>query len=185
MTRVQPADETKPERLRQVLTIAVVIAFLAAAFGFYRWYALANDEGIERAELRDAALADGAAHIVTLNSLDATDLDAGVQAWLDVSTGALHDDLRSISDDEREAARALESVLESELLGAALVDFDAVARTATVIAMIETSGTTVEGVEQPERNRFEAQLVFTEDGWLVEWIEPLDVDVSPYVGEGE
>lgn len=178
----EAADTTPPGSesalLRRGLVVAVVLAFVAAALGFYRWYAVANDDDIARAEQRDAVLEAADEHIVTLNTLDHADLEAGLQAWLDATAGAMHQDIASITEEDREAVRAQGATSTSRILALGLVDYDPVAETATVIAAVETTVRDADDAEDVKRNRYEADLVFTDDRWLVETLELLSVDVG-------
>lgn len=174
--------EPARDRVRTGLVLAVVLAFVVGALGFYQWYRLAGDDDIERAADRDAVVEAAEQHIVTLNSLDHADLDAGLQGWLDATTGTMHEDIASITEEDRDALRAFEASSSSQILALAVVDYDAVARSATVIAAVETTvrapGADDETEERTDRYRYEADLVHTEDGWLIEALDQLPLDIG-------
>src|ERR1044072_7042079 len=78
------------------LRAAVVLVVLAAAFAGWagwNWWRAAADESLSYAQARDEVLAAGRAHVALLTTLDASDVDGGIDRWLTVSTGSLRGEL--------------------------------------------------------------------------------------------
>ncbi|MEU9360444.1 hypothetical protein AB0D35_20305 [Streptomyces sp. NPDC048301] len=157
---------------------ALLVAALVCAFGI-RAYALARaDEGLSYAEARDAAIADGRSHIARLSSMDgrsATSVGSGLDAWLAVSTGPLHDRLERTR--KKDAAELTESgaTARGKVTDAALTALDERAGTAALIATVDVAVTPRTGKGGTERKRFEATLARTGDGWKVKALDAIPV----------
>src|ERR1044072_1744182 len=73
---------------------AGVLGVLAAAFAGWAgwtWWRADADESLSYAQARDEVVAAGRAHVALLTTLDASDVDGGIDRWLTVSTGPLRD----------------------------------------------------------------------------------------------
>ncbi len=149
--------------------LLLVLGVLVLVTGLVAWRATAGDERLERAEARDEVVAAATKHVATLNSLDYRDVDAGLKAWADASTGTLHDQLVQAGEQDRQLLVDQQKVSTAKVLEAAVLELDD--DSATVIAAVEVSiadGATPDAEPELKRNRFSAQLVRTDGRWLLE-----------------
>ncbi|WP_326680690.1 hypothetical protein [Streptomyces sp. NBC_01237] len=156
----------------------LLAAVLVCALGGWSYAGARGDDTLAFAKSRDAALSEGRRHIATLNSLDgksAGSVDTGLRAWLDSSTGPLHDQLkRTRKTDERELT-ASGATARGRVTDAALTALDERTRTARLIATVDIEVTPRTGKAGTQRKRFEATLVRTADGWKVEALTAIGV----------
>lgn len=146
-------------------------ATVFTAWAGWSWHSAANDQSLAFANSRDEALRAGREHIAQLTTLDYHDVDAGIQRWLDVSTGALHDELADTDDETRTTLRQGGSVSTGTVLDAAISELDQRAGTARMLASVEIT-VAKEGAEPAsKRNRFVAQLTRTDAGWKLSAID--------------
>ncbi|RLV55024.1 hypothetical protein D9V41_13075 [Aeromicrobium phragmitis] len=179
------ADDGTPERSPRtsrgrlgewlILALAVVLAISGVVAGWLAW----NDDTIEQAQTRDAVLVEARQHIETMNTLDYREVDEGLAAWADVTTGTLHDQLVGVSDEEKQLLAEQQMISTGKVVDAAVTDFDA--SSATVIAAVEV---TVEDDADPDaeptvkRNRFSAELLRVEGEWKLENLQQVAVNLS-------
>lgn len=158
-----------------ILAVAVVVAVSGAVAA---WTA-STDDAIEQAETRDAVLVEARQHVETMNTLDYREVDAGLEAWADVTTGTLHDQLVGVSDEEKQMLAEQQMISTGKVVDAAVTDFDA--SSATVIAAVEV---TVKDDADPDaeptvkRNRFSAELLRVEGEWKLENLQQVAVNLS-------
>ncbi|MFH8474077.1 hypothetical protein [Streptomyces sp. NPDC018000] len=157
---------------------ALLAAALICALGGWSYADARSDEDLSYAKMRDVALADGEDCLARLNSLDGKDaksVDAGLGAWLDSSTGPLHDRLkRTRSKDASELTKS-GSTARGKVTDAALTTLDERAGTAEMIATVDVEVTPRTGKGGIERKRFEATLARTADGWKVKALTAIPV----------
>ncbi|MFD1248683.1 hypothetical protein ACFQ3F_12860 [Nocardioides ginsengisoli] len=138
----------------------------------------------ERAVLRDRVLIAARHGIETMNTLDYRDLDGGLAAWADVTTGTLHDQLVSTSKPDRALLADQHASSVGTVLDAGVVDLDH--DSASVIAAVEVTVTPAdEPGDEPgdkaaakptvKRNRFAADLVKVGGRWLLESLQQVSV----------
>ncbi len=162
-------------RGRSVL-VAVAAVLLAAAtvfagWGGWSWYAAAHDESLAFVNARDEALRAGREHLAQLTTLDHHDVDAGIQRWLDVSTGSLHEELSGTDESTRTTLRTGGAVSTGTVLDAAISELDQRAGTARMLASVEITVTKEGEAPATKRNRFVAQLTRTDAGWKLSAID--------------
>ncbi|MFE7352708.1 hypothetical protein ACFU8Q_05795 [Streptomyces sp. NPDC057543] len=157
---------------------ALLAAAAICALGGWSYADARGDEDLSYAKNRDVALADGKRHLARLNSLDGKDaksVDAGLDAWLDSSTGPLHDQLgRTRSKDASELTKS-GSTARGKVTDAALTALDERTGTAQLIATVDVDVTPRTGKGGTERKRFEATLARTADGWKVKALTAIPV----------
>lgn len=154
--------------MRRVPTLGALGALgaLLAAAVFCGWSAWSYHQSARSEPKRFAAARDqvqraGRQEIATLNTLDPRLSDAGLGRWLDASTGALRDELRRTSaQDRRQAAQAQVSAVGT-VTDLAVTELDTRAGTAQVIATVQVDL----GSRGTERKRFTAVLARTPSGW--------------------
>jgi Mce-associated membrane protein len=175
------ADEVTERRARWPLAVAVVT--LVAALGFagwagFSWWQASNDESVAYTRIRDEVLATGRAHVKLLTTLDASDVDGGIRSWLEVSTGALRDELAATDQRTKDALRTAGTVANGRVLDAAVSELDTRTGTAKLLVsvVIETSkdGEPVNS----KRNRFVAGLERTDNGWLLSALDRVPLGTS-------
>jgi Mce-associated membrane protein len=135
-----------------------------------------DDPMAQRAVLRDRVLIAATHGIETMNTLDYRDLDGGLAAWADVTTGTLHDQLVAISKPDRALLADQHTSSVGKVLAAGLVDLDH--DSASVIAAVEvtvTPGDEPEAKPTVKRNRFAADLVKVGGRWLLESLQQVSV----------
>ncbi|MPZ84529.1 MAG: hypothetical protein GEV28_30735 [Actinophytocola sp.] len=152
------------------MRLAVLLVVLAVAFAGWAgwtWWRASGDESLGYAQARDEVLAAGRAHVTLLTTLDSSDVDGGIQRWLDVSTGALHDELAATDEQTRQTLRDGGSVATGRVLDAAVSELDTRAGTAKLLVSVEIATTVNAGAPATKRNRFVAGLTRSDHGWLL------------------
>lgn len=157
---------------------ALVAAALICALGGWSYADARGDEDLAYAKARDAALTDGKHHLARLNSLDgrsAKSVEAGLGAWLDSSTGPLHDQLRRTRAKDAGELTKSGSTARGKVTDAALTALDERTGTAELIATVDVEVTPRTGRGGTERKRFGATLERTSDGWKVKALTAVPV----------
>ncbi|MFE3517892.1 hypothetical protein [Streptomyces sp. NPDC059166] len=157
---------------------ALLAAALVCAFGILSYAQARTDEGLSYAGARDAAIADGRSHLARLNSMDgrsATTVGKGLDAWLSVSTGPLHDRLERTREKDAAELTGSGATARGKVTDAALTALDDRAGTAALIATVDVAVTPRTGKGGTERKRFEATLARTGDGWKVKALDAIPV----------
>ncbi|MWA07146.1 hypothetical protein F8568_043790 [Actinomadura sp. LD22] len=172
--KAEPRPRPRPER-RPLLAGWGLIGWAAilAAAAFLGWTAFtlfpaggARDSGPERE--RDLVLRSTGREIAALNTMDRSDPSAGLKAWLDASTGPLHDQLQRDEPANRAKIGASRTSASATVTGAAVTSLDTAAGKARVIASVRVTLTPQGGAPTLQRKRFEAGAVRTADGWKLE-----------------
>ncbi|MBM9462356.1 hypothetical protein JL108_02775 [Aeromicrobium sp. YIM 150415] len=176
-----PPEDRPPRRIAGgwAAWLGIGVAVVLALSGVLAAWAALNDDTIERAETRDAVLVRATQHIETLNTLDYRDLDAGLEAWTDASTGTLRDQLAGVPDEEKQMLAEQQMISSGEVVEAAVTDLDD--DTATVIAAVEvtvTDGSDPDAEPTVKRNRFSAELLHEDGDWKLESLSQVSVSLS-------
>ncbi|MPY78409.1 MAG: hypothetical protein GEV04_07910 [Actinophytocola sp.] len=153
------------------LVALTVVAVVAAAWFGVAWVSAARDDGLARAQQRDAVLRAAEHGLVTLHTIDHRDAKRDVAAWLDVTAGGLHRDLAGDEAGQREQARRTQTVSRAELVRAAVTDLNGHAGTARVIAVLSTTLETRGGKAYTGRKRVNAELVRRDGRWKISAVE--------------
>ncbi|MFG2626343.1 hypothetical protein [Streptomyces sp. NPDC048473] len=159
----------------------VLAAVLICALGGWSYAQARGDDTLSFAKDRDTALAAGKHHLARLNSLngkDATSVDAGLQQWLDVSTGPLHDQLKRTRSKDASDLKKNGSTARGTVTDAALTALDERTGTAELMATVDVQVTPRTGSAATERKRFEATLARTPDGWKVKALTAIPVGAA-------
>ncbi|HEX2132534.1 MAG TPA: hypothetical protein VHH15_13345 [Actinophytocola sp.] len=161
--------------------VALLVASVAVAGWFgVAWFQAANDDGLEYSRTRDEVDRVARAAIVTMNTLDYRDLDAGLANWSDATTGALHDEITKLGEEQKQALRDAKSVTSAEVRSSAVKELDARAGKATVIAAVKITVATGGGEPADKYQRLEASLARTDAGWKLDGIGQV-----PYAQPGQ
>jgi Mce-associated membrane protein len=160
----------------------VVAVGFAAWFG-YSW-ATASGENSDVARAREEVATVGPTAVKTLTSLDYNNVDAVYQGFLDVSTGAVHDDYASNADAFKKRIKDSKVVTTSDIKEYAVTDVNLQKKEATILVVVDTkvteSGTPNQQDQQPKRLRIEAALDQTDNGWKVKGLRQV-----PYSATGQ
>ncbi|MEU4350595.1 hypothetical protein [Streptomyces sp. NPDC023838] len=152
-------------RRRSVLVLGLVLALALCGVSGWSYARARGDNDLAYAKSRDAALAAGRRHIVRLNSLDARDVDAGLAAWLDATTGPLRDELRASRATSARVLNEQGTTTRAEVTDAAVTELDDRSGTARLIATVRIEAQPRTGGPTTDRKRFEASLARTGGGW--------------------
>lgn len=152
--------------------LRVAVALLAAALAFagwsgWMWWQAGHDPSLEYAQARDEVLDAGRAHVTVLTTLDSSNVDAGIDRWLAVSTGALRDELAATDTKTRTSLHEGATVATGRVLDAAVSELDVRTGTAKLLVSVEISTSVRGGEPAAKRNRFVAGLTRTDRGWLL------------------
>ena len=157
------------------MKILVVLAAVFAAWGGWSLWSAAHDDSrlfaLDRQAVTQAAQHD----IATLNTLDYRKLDDGLNAWLAVSTGTLHDQLAQTGTDSRKQLEQAKTVTTAQVMDTAVTALDQRAGTAKLIAAVQVDVTPDGGEKTSKRTRFQADLTRTDAGWRVSALAPVEV----------
>lgn len=142
----------------------------AVFFGWSAWVVWRDEpavrSGPERA--REVVLRSARQQIAALNTMDPAEVDAGLRAWLDASTGPLHDQLERDQPQNRVKIGNSRTTAEATVTGAAVTSLDVRAGKAEVIASVQVELTLRGGAPTLQRKRFEAGTTRTPAGWKLE-----------------
>lgn len=179
----EQGDRSARPRRRDALTwrrvapvVAVAIAVVVALVGLRAWWQAEHDPDLALAGERDAVLVAARTHVATLNTLDHDEVDAGLEAWGDATTGMLHDQLTGVDEADRASLAALGTVSTGRVLDAGVLELDDT--TATVLLAVEVTvvDERTPGAEPAvKRNRFAADLRQVDGEWLVEDLQQVAV----------
>lgn len=182
---VPPSDDEKPGGATasrggsRLLWAGLALAIVLGVTGGLAWWSAAHDEEAELSRDRDAALVAAKQNIATLNTLDYRSVGKGIDAWMDVTTGTLHDQFAAVSEEDQKLLADQKKVSTGKVVGAAVLDVDA--RTARVIASVEVTvadGDDLSAEPAVKRNRFSADLEKVDGRWLLTSLEQVAVDLS-------
>ncbi|MFJ2022434.1 hypothetical protein ACIODW_01305 [Streptomyces sp. NPDC087897] len=157
----------------------LLAAALVCGLGAWSYEQARGDSSLSYAKARDTALAEGRRHLATLNSLDGTDakrVDTGLRAWLDSSTGPLHDQLERTRKADAKSLTTAGDTAEGKVTSAALTALDERTGTAELIATVDVQVTPRSGAAGTQRKRFGATLARTADGWKVKALTAIGTD---------
>ncbi|WP_371655666.1 MULTISPECIES: hypothetical protein [unclassified Streptomyces] len=152
-------------RRRLVLVLGLVLALALCGVSGWSYARARGDSDLAYAQSRDAALAAGRRHLARLNSLDGRDVDTGLAAWLDATTGPLRDELRGSRAESARILKEQGTTTRAEVTDAAVTELDDRSGTARLIATVRIEARPRTGGPTTDRKRFEAGLARTGGGW--------------------
>ncbi|MFJ6615211.1 hypothetical protein ACIQPT_33610 [Streptomyces sp. NPDC091289] len=159
-----------PRTRRRAGWAVLLVAALLCGLGAWSYGQARGDRTLSYAKARDTALTEGKRHLAALNSLDgenAKRVDAGLRAWLDSSTGPLHDQLKRTRKADAKSLTTAGDTARGKVTSAALTALDERTGTAELIATVDVEVTPRTGAPGTQRKRFTATLARTADGWKV------------------
>jgi Mce-associated membrane protein len=149
----------------KVMLGVVVLALVFAGWGGWTWWQAGNDDSLAYANARDEVLTAGRTQVATLTTLDAHDVDGGINKWLAVSTGGLRDELAATDAKTRQTLKDGGSVATGRVLDAAVSELDTRSGTAKLLVSVEISTVKDGTPAATKRNRFIAGLSRVDGGW--------------------
>lgn len=169
----EDAGPPAPRRLARALPVAsVVAAVLALVFGALWLFAL-NSDTVQVAQARDEALRDARQAVINLNTLDHNDAEAGLDLWIQSSSGSVRDEFVKNRDAYAQLVTEQKRTTTATVADAAVSEVDPRAGTARVLAGVDVT-VTPDGAEPTvTRQRLELGMVRTEEGWKIDALEPL------------
>ncbi|MEQ0562008.1 hypothetical protein ABJI51_23235 [Amycolatopsis sp. NEAU-NG30] len=159
--------------------VAAVLATAAAGWSGFTWWQVAHDDGVARAAVREEALQAGRTAVAGLTTLDYRQAGPGYQHWLDLSGGALHDELAADRQGSLDRIAQAKTVTTGKVTDAAVTEVDTGAGTAKLLASVELVVTPEGGDAVTKRNRFQADLTRGPDGWRVTGLGQVPVGEAP------
>jgi Mce-associated membrane protein len=173
---VKPSGSRWSGLSRWAVPAVIALAMIAS---LVVWWRAAHDESLDLAKTRDAVLISATTDIETMNSLDYRSTEKGLDAWLKVTTGTLHDQIAQVSDEDKKLLADQGKISVGKVVDAAVTSVDPTK--ASVIASVEV--TVADGEDSTKeatvkRNRFSADLVLVRGHWLLERLEQVAVSVS-------
>jgi Mce-associated membrane protein len=169
-----PARRLDPVRLSAIVLLAASVLF--AAFG--GWYWLSAPRVSSQAQLRDQALRFGEQAVLNFNTLDYRHVDAGLDLWLQSSTGSLHASiLAGRASFEQQIVKA-QTTTTARILDAALTSLNVGGGRATIIVAIQLTVTPPKGPASTKQSRLEGTLVRTSSGWKLSGLTQVPVSAA-------
>lgn len=163
---------------RRVRRLAFAVAALGVAVlvaGVAWWRVTAADDSLAYAALRDQATLQARQDIVVMNSLDAKHFDTSYSAWLDSTTGVLHDQLAGLSSQQRSLLVDSGASTTARVVDGALTELDERAGTGRLIASVELTVVAKDGSRTVKRNRFTADLSLDGGRWRLSQLQQVGV----------
>lgn len=157
---------------------AWLVAALVCALGAWSYAGTRGDGTLSYAKARDAVLADGQRDITRLNTVDNAHLDRDLAAWLDATTGPLHDRMSRTHTADTATLKQSGTSTRGTVTDAAVTELDTRAGTAKLIATVRVRVVPRGGAATTDRKRFEAGLSRTPDGWKLTALTAVPVGAS-------
>jgi Mce-associated membrane protein len=164
-----PADDAVLRRWRRAALAAGALAIVAGvALG---WQSGRTDptptHAAATAAARDQVLIAASEAVETLNTLDHRDVAGGLETWESVTTGELGDQIAGIQADQAAALAEAGAVSTARVVEAAVVDLDAAAGAAEVIAFVEVTIQPGSGRASVDRHQYSVEMRRVDGRWLV------------------
>ncbi|MEU3765990.1 hypothetical protein AB0E55_13110 [Amycolatopsis keratiniphila] len=153
--------------MTRIAAFLAAVATAAAAWFGYSWWDAVHDDGVARATVRDEALRVGRQSVAALTTLDYRQAEQGYQNWLNLSGGALHEELARDREGGLGRIGQAKTVTTGRVVDAAVTEVDSGGGTAEVVASVELEVRPEGGEAVTKHNRFRAGLTRTPDGWRV------------------
>ena len=165
----EPTRRIDPVRLTAVLLLVASVLF--AAFG--GWYWLSAPRVSSQAQVRDQALRSGEQAVLNFNTLDYRHVDAGVNLWLQSSTGSLHASIVAGKTAFEQQIVKAQTMTSARILDAALTSLNA--GRATIIVAIQLTVTPAHGTASSKQSRLVGTLARTASGWKLSGLSQVPV----------
>lgn len=161
--------------LRATIAVVAVLAVLACGVaGWYgvSWYRAAHSESIALGTERETVLREARQAAINLTTLDAGEVQEGLDRWEEVSAGTLLEEFTSNRETYARTITEAESRSESKVVDAAVVELNPQQGTARVLVGLDVTVTPREGEPTLARQRLLLQMTRTDAGWKASAISP-------------
>jgi len=155
---------TRNVPLAAATALAVAAAACAGWFG-WSWYSAAHSSALANARARDIVLQDAEQAVLNFNTLNYHQAPAGLQLWLDSSTGTLHSQLAADLQEEVKLVQGKKTITTAKILDGAVTQLDITGGTASVMIAVNVTVTPSKGSSFTEREGEVGQLTRTASGW--------------------
>lgn len=157
-------------RLTGAVFVAAGLFVASAALAVYSgvsWAVTAHDPAMAQAADRDQALQAGRQEITTLNTLDYTTVQQGLDLWMASTTGAFHDELQKDRDATVTRIAQAKTTTKAQVTDAGISQLDDQGGTATMIAVVNVT-VTQQGQQPVQKTvRYQAQLTRVGPQWKI------------------
>jgi Mce-associated membrane protein len=177
--RSSSARRNPPRQLLAAAGALTVAAAACAAWFGYSWYSDAHSTALATASARDVVLADAEQGVLNFNTLDYHKAAAGLQLWLESSTGTLHSQLAQNLSQEASLVQSKKEITSAKILDGAVTQLNTSAGTATVIVAVTVTVTPATGKPASEKESEVGQLTRTSSGWRLSSLGFPDASSSP------
>lgn len=178
----QVAEPAAAPRKRNGLLIGSVVVLTAAAIYLVVtaviYFAGHESSAAKAAQARDDALTAARIDIATLQTLDYRNAKAGLQQWLNVTTGSFHDQIAKDESSQEPVIANAKRITVGKVVAFALTDLNATAGTASAIATVDVTITPAGGTSALERNRYHANLAVDHGVWKIADLSLVPVGLS-------
>jgi Mce-associated membrane protein len=157
----------------RVLAALTALAAVAAVFLGVRWGFALTDDGLALAGAREAVLTDAKQAAINLNTLDHTNVDAGLDLWEQSSTGAVLEEFRANREQYAQFVAESQRTTEASVTDAAVAQLDDRAGTATVLVGLDVVVRPPDAEPVVTRQRLELEMARTGHGWKVSGLDPV------------
>jgi Mce-associated membrane protein len=144
--------------------LAVIAAACAIFFGV-SWYNAAHSSTAALARTRDQALQAADQAVINLNTMDYQHAAAGLQSWLNSTTGNLHAQLSHNVPAEVKLIALEQHSTTAQIMDSAITSLDPGGGTATVILAVDETILPAKGTPVSEHQAETATLTLTSSGW--------------------
>ena len=182
-TGTEGAGDAGPVRhrlsaLTAVCTIVAVAALVFATVAGVLWWRADHSTARKIGVARDQIDADARLAIVTVNTSDYQHPSDALANWLDVSTGALHEQFSQSRATVVKLLAQAKMVTKASVLDAAVTELDLTKGTASVIASVNVTRTSASGAVSTVRNRFRASMTRIGGEWKLSNLGVVPVSLS-------
>jgi Mce-associated membrane protein len=162
---------------------AASLGLLVAAAGFFGWsgwtyWQSTHDDSLTFAKARDQVVRAGRQEIADLNTVDNRNIDAGLNRWLNASTGPLHDQFQRTTLENKLSIQQGGTRATGTVTDFAVTELDTRAGDAKVIATVQVETIAASGSTSTDRKRFEAVLTRTGNAWKLGSLTAIPVNGS-------
>ncbi|MEO5874670.1 MAG: hypothetical protein ABIS86_24150 [Streptosporangiaceae bacterium] len=154
--------------MRAAVRVLLALSVALAAWG--GWSAAhapaGSSTGPDLGHERDLVLKAGTQQLTTLTSMDHTRVDAGLQSWLNATTGLLRDQLVRDAAQNKQKIQQKRTTAVGSVADAAVTALDLRAGNAKVLALVRIRVTPPDGAAPGvQKQRYEVGLARTAEGW--------------------
>ncbi|HWE89053.1 MAG TPA: hypothetical protein VG317_06270 [Pseudonocardiaceae bacterium] len=139
------------------LALASVAFLCAGAFGGW-WASVGLSNSTKMASMRDDVLRAGETGVQNFNTLDYRNVDAGLNLWLQSSTGTLYNDINSGRANFKTQIQQAKTITTAKILDGAVTELDDNQCKASVIVAVQVTVTPATGTPKVEETRIQGDM---------------------------